>query len=71
MAELTPIDQVPKTYDPDRVVYLTNPFKEDFIHGYKGRPVTVEAEECVHMPEPKARHLAKHMAIQEIGRAHV
>ena len=66
MSELTPIEEVSKTYDPERIVYLTNPFKEDFTHGYQGRPATVEAGACVTMTEPKARHLAKHMAIQAL-----
>ena len=54
MAVELPEDQV-------RIVYLTNPFNEDFTHSFDGHPITIPAGETVRLTEPEANLLLRHM----------
>jgi len=57
-----PIDQVPKDYDPTKIVYLTNPLTKKFSHKYDGKDFSIKAGATVQLIEPIAHHLAGHIA---------
>ena len=58
------IDKVKKDFDPEQAKAVFNPFKEDFECLYGGKPVTVPAGKAALFSEPKAAHIAKHLAIK-------
>jgi len=66
MSDAIPIKSVKKDYNPNKVVNLTNPFKESFSHDFDGERFTVPGNTTVQYPEPLACHLAHHMAKKEL-----
>ena len=62
---IIPIDQVPKDYDPNKVVKLYNPLDKAFKWNYDGKEQRVP-KGLSDWTEPLANLLAKHMAEQEL-----
>ena len=56
------IDQIPPDIDPLALGVIKNPLKEDFSHGYAGRPITIPAEGEKQYPLTVCVHIAKHLA---------
>ncbi len=71
MENTIPIEEVPEDIDSMATGTIMNPLKEDFVHAFKGKEVTLLAEsESKPMPLPMAAHLAKHLAIKIVRDRH-
>ncbi|MEK7578727.1 MAG: hypothetical protein AAB456_03375 [Patescibacteria group bacterium] len=62
MPHFTPLDQVPKDFDPNKTLGVLNPMSENFEVLYGGKPQTLKPGEKKILPEPLANHVAYHLA---------
>lgn len=51
-----------------QAIYITNNTDEDFTHEWDGTPYTVKVGESVLLQDYIAIHLAKHLAMREMGK---
>lgn len=63
MSEPVDIKNVPKDVDDNLAVRVYNPLGEQFECNFGGKPFTLKPGANV-LPEPIARHLAKHLALK-------
>ena len=64
MPKTIPVEQVPVSFNSEKIVVVCNPLTVDFECSFAGQPVVVKSGAMVQMTQTKAAHVAKHLAIK-------